>query len=345
MPKANKTAATSKASQKMVKVVIKRRPGSVVAEDPPEPAPAPSQSQRRYPWDSHQDDIVVNSVEVPNRTRRLTGVEHYLHQLSQKKDYKEICTDFDEYRRNGTRKVEGLDIDEEVKEEAEQERRGSGHANEWNTDYSKAPVSPSSNNEYDYQIYTRTATNPAIFLAVARIAQRNLPFINFQSAIRHLPNLSHEEQLPQLHHDVLAEDIVHGGDRKRSDDPVTVLFLPRFYHDGRHALGYYTCSQSEKSSASGSSKARMRDLEQMLFTPCTLEDLEMYGLVRYAACSREQDGSGGSETSVQSVGARGGRWLECDKVEDWEEWEAAFDITRVVWEKRLEETRGDNSCS
>ncbi|KAJ6210308.1 LOW QUALITY PROTEIN: hypothetical protein PSV09DRAFT_1052889, partial [Bipolaris maydis] len=285
-----------------------------------------------YPWDSHQGDIVVNSVETPNKTGRLTGVEHYLQQLSLKEDYKDICTDFDEYRRNGLRVTDAWDPSDEQPDEAEQERY------KHRTDYSSTPIPrpPPVHTEYEHQIYTCTTTNPAICLAIVRIAQHNLPNINFQSAINHLPNLSPAGRLPKLPFGVLAEDIAHKQDVENDED-ITVLFLPRFYHDGRHAVGYFTTDSPPTNSTQGSWKALMQYVRQMLFTPCTLEDLEAYGLIRYAAVSRAQDDIEGGDASVQSIGARGGRWLH---VEDWDERRAAFHIVETLWDKRLGVTTG-----
>ena len=318
----------------MVKVLIKRTPRKGSAATSPDSSTTP-QPPRKYPWDSHQDDVVVNSVETPNKTGRLTGVEHYLQQLSLKKDYKDICTDFDEYRRNGLRETDAWDPSDEQPDEVEQERC------KHRTDYSstRIPRPPPVYTDYEHQIYTCTTTNPAICLAIARIAQHNLPSINFQSAINHLPNLPPMGRLPKLQLGVLAEDISHD-QGEDNEDVVTVLFLPRFHHDGRHALGYYTADPPTSNSAQDSWRACMKDVRQMLFTPCKLEDLEAYGLIRYAAVSRAQDGIEAGDASVQSIGARGGRWLQYDSVEDWDERRAAFHIVEALWDKRMGVTTG-----
>ncbi|EUC27437.1 hypothetical protein COCCADRAFT_31086 [Bipolaris zeicola 26-R-13] len=327
MPKASRPAVTSGPSttansRKMIKVLIKRPPRKLSASTSPDSSTSP-QPLRKYPWDSHQDDIVVNSVETPNQTGRLTGVEHYLQQLSLKKDYKDICIDFDEYRRNGLRATDAWDPSDEQPDE-EQER------------YKPLtiPRPPPVYTEYEHQIYTCTTTNPTICLAIARIAQHNLPNINFQSAINHLPNVPLAARLPKLQLGVLAEDIPHERDEDNYSI-VTVLFLPRFYHDGRHALGYYTADPPTSNSAQDAWRARLKDVRQMLFTPCVLEDLEAYGMIRYAAVSRAQDGIETGDASVQSIGARGGRWLQYDNVEDWDERRTAFHIVEMLWDKRL----------
>ncbi|EUC43137.1 hypothetical protein COCMIDRAFT_101650 [Bipolaris oryzae ATCC 44560] len=317
----------------MAKVVVRRTPRKSDTATSSSSSTTP-QPLRKYPWDSHQDDIVVNSVETPNKTGQLTGVEHYLQQLSLKKDYKDICTDFDEYRCNGLKATDAWDpSDEQPEEEQERYEHLTKHSS------TTIPRPPSVYTEYDHQIYTCTTTNPAICLAIARIAQHNLPNINFQSAINHLPNVPPAGRLPKLQPGVLAEDIPHEQDTE-NDDVITVLFLPRFYHDGRHALGYYTADPPTSNSAQDAWRARLKDVRQMLFTPCVIEDLEAYGMIRYAAVSRAQDDIEAGDASVQSIGARGGRWLQFDSVEDWDERRVAFHIVEMLWDKRMGVTTG-----
>jgi hypothetical protein len=64
-----------------------------------------------YPWDDHQDDIVVNSVEHadPRGQKPLVGVDHYKQSLSQVGHYKHITYDFEDYRTNGKRREVVLD--------------------------------------------------------------------------------------------------------------------------------------------------------------------------------------------------------------------------------------------
>lgn len=275
---------------------------------------------------------MVNSVEDPKRARR-TGVEHYLYKLSLQKDYREICTSFDEYRRNGLTESHSPWFDDEEQDSIEEQR-----ADDERTNYPRAPNPPSSIDAYGYQIYTCATTNPAVLLAITRIGQRNLPFINFQSAINHLPNLSPSTPLPTLQHGVPTEDIPYLA-RPETDILAAILFLPLFYHDGRHALGYLTIPPPDNT-ASDRRQIPARNAKQLLFTPCKLQDLEMYGLITYA------DGRGtqlrteeahrlDSYAHVQSVGVRGGRWVGTNTVEQWGEWREAFNIVARLWEEKL----------
>ncbi|USP78648.1 uncharacterized protein yc1106_05922 [Curvularia clavata] len=340
MPKAKLTTnsgARKTNSKKTVKVIAQRASRKNPSAPPLAPTIAAFKFPPDYPWDSHQDDIVVNSVEIP--TQQLAGAQHYLHQLSLKKDYKKICTDFDEYRCLGSTKPGLSDIDDEEQDGIEQEQ----HTHSTRTNYSKAPNPPPSSTAYEYQIYTCTTTNPAIFLAITRIAQRNLPFINFRSALNHLPNLLPTKRLPKLQFGVLTENILHE-ECAGSDRPVTVLFFPHFYHDGRDAVGYYVPSApARRSSVSGNRQTDVQDTKHMLFTPCTLNELKMYGLITFAYRDRTQEGveireeTNGREL-VQSVGVKGGRWIGADFVEEWEEFRKAFTMVAEVWQKRLDIT-------
>lgn len=358
----------------------------------------PKGSQKDYPWDSHQDDIVVNTTELDTPGRKL-GVEHYRHQLTLRKTYEHIATNLtedqwkmipenalpipwspasnndndsdDDYTK--TRAVHLFQRDEDTKP------------------YTSLPNPNYSRLNYSESIYRATTTNSAVFLAMIRIAEQNLPFIDFDSAITHLPNLAPDSPLPSLPspkdywdkkgrgllkakftEDTLYED-------KKGDESMTVLFLPRFYKDGRHAVGYYGVvpdNETEK-------KLGMEDVVQVLFTPCVTGDLERWGLVQWvhgadsfdearrldeAAREEEEEkeeeaevedreGSKEGETKhngdkdkdvrrhldnehldveyMECVGARGGKWLECDVVEDYNEWIEGFRVVRRIWEKMI----------
>lgn len=267
----------------------------------------------------------MNSVEIP--TQQPTGAQDYLHQLSLRKDYEQICTDFNEYRCRGSTKLGLSDIDDEEQDGIEEEQ----HTHDTKTDYSKAPNPPSSYTTYGYKIYTCKTTNPAIFLAITRIAQRNLPFINFRSALNHLPNLIPTKRLPELQTEILTEDIAHE-ERRGSDRLVTVLFFPHFYHDGRDAVGYFVPSVPARRFMYDPRRPDFQDTEQMLFTPCIQAELETYELITFTNHSTD-----GREW-IQSVGVRDGRWIGIDFVEEWVEFREAFGMVAVVWQKRLETT-------
>lgn len=334
------------ASRPTVKVIIRRRANQqapaatrYVTTSPSQPPP-PS-----HPWDSHQDDVVVNTAEN-GQTARRTGTEHYVHQISLWKGYEHIGTHPNEDARRRKRE------DGEADAEAEADRGGSDEGEgvkqesyededeeyDPSIDFTKAPIlassSPNSSKQlYTSKLYKGTTRNPAVCLAIARLVQRNLPYIDWTSALNHMPNLP-----PGVH----AEDTPARSDKGKGkakmrdvdhDEDLVILFLPDFYHDGRHALGYYMTSPKNP-------KAKEKRVTQILFSPCTSAQLQRYGLITYA--SDKGKGKGKEKASewrhVQSVGASAGRWLDCDVVEDWDEWKEAVGVVGKVWEKRLKQT-------
>ncbi|KAF1851246.1 uncharacterized protein K460DRAFT_362013 [Cucurbitaria berberidis CBS 394.84] len=277
-----------------------------------------------YPWDSYQDAIVVNSVEFSDMQQRV-GAEHYSYMLSCQKHYKHICVGFDEYRYNGL-KIEDLpeldDNDDDEEQDLVQQENLDPTINT-----TRPPDPPPSHYAYPHPIYQATTSNPAIPLAILRIAQKNLSSISFDSAIAHLPNLAHADPLPKLTSNISPEDIKY----KNRDNAIrlNVAFLPEFYNDGRHALGYYTLSQASSSNSSPMN-ARRRMVGACLFTPCTIRDLEVYNLVKFMY-GRKHHGVEG----IKSVGVRQGRWVEKDVVEDWDEWSLMVKVVGRVWQVRL----------
>lgn len=140
----------------------------------------------------------------------------------------------------------------------------------------------------------------------------------------------------------MTEDIAHE-ERRGIDRPVIVLFFPFFYHDGRNAVGYYVPSAPGRNSISDHRHTRAQDANQMLFTPCTQKELEVYGLIAYENRSNTQNrcetsGEYDAQPWIQSVGVKGGRWIDAATVEEWEEFRDAFSIAADVWQKRLEIT-------
>jgi hypothetical protein len=273
-------------------------------------------NQGLYPWDDHQDDIVVNSIEGDldqYLNRSLLGAEHYKTEISRRKDYKHPCAHFDEYRVIGQRAENPLDTDDsnddvDVKHELVEETS-----------------LPTPNEQYDENIYKASTTNPAIFLAIARIAQKNMRFLNFTSALDHLPNLPPDAPLPRLIKGKFTADIPHTA--KDTDMEFTVTFLPKYYADTRHAIGFFTL---ERDLDPASTRVWARTC---LFTPCSTQDLDDYGLVEW--------GLGGKRGGKMSaVGSRGGKWLNSDVVEDWEEWRTCEMVVGNVWGKRVKKCRG-----
>ncbi|EOA89105.1 uncharacterized protein SETTUDRAFT_105409 [Exserohilum turcica Et28A] len=311
--------------------MARRIPGRTAPLATLHPTTARNQCLCPDPWVSHQDDIVVNSVEA-GTVKRRAGVGHYLHKLSLVKGHAHICIDIDEYRRNRPSQSDSpVAGDEEG--EVKQEDYDNNNKPEYGCRYFEAPIPPHRKEEYNFHIYKCTATNPAIFLAIARLAQRNLRFMNFDSAINHLPNLHPTSRLPKLQPNVTAEKIPHDQE-EGFHDPVTIIFLPSFYHDGRHAVGYYTFSPPNSNRALDKSKALMRGFKQILFTPCNVQELEDLGLIAYEPCVAGQSPS--NKKQVQSIGAAGGKWFRCEVVEEWDDWSESFEIVARVWQRRLE---------
>jgi hypothetical protein len=277
-------------------------------------------NQGLYPWDDYQDDIVVNSIEGDldqYLSRSLLGAEHYKNEISRRKDYRHPCVHFDEYRVIGQRAENPLDTED---------------SNDSDADVKPVPHElvekaylPTPNEHYNENIYKASTTNPAIFLAMARIAQKNIRFLNFTSALNHLPNLSPDARLPRLIKGEFTADIAHTA--KDMDIKFTVTFLPKYYGDEHHAVGFFTL---ERDPNPASTRVWARTC---LFTPCSIKDLEEYGLVEWGL-----NGKRGGK--IAAVGSRDGAWLDSDVVEDWEEWRTCEMIVGNVWGKRVKTCRG-----
>ncbi|KAH6866314.1 hypothetical protein BKA58DRAFT_318957 [Alternaria rosae] len=299
-------------------------PQTTAPKAPPAPRsakqPAKPKKEKRYPFDSHQDDIVVNSTELETPGYRR-GVEHYRHQITLRKTYECVTTDFAEDMKKTIPKdaltplvFESRDVED----------------GDTVIDYTRLPKPRTSRPDYLEYIYRATTTNPAVFLAILRVAERNLPFINFDSAITHLPNLPPNARLPAIPtlSALLSNPSESFKASKKGDMEMTILFLPHLYEDGRHAIGYYALAPEADPDVK---QLNPEDVVQILFTPCTISDLVEAG---------RKDGDAGDEEEldieyIEHVGARGGEWLERDVVEDWEEWCTSFRVARRVWEKVL----------
>ncbi|KAF1936023.1 hypothetical protein EJ02DRAFT_438822 [Clathrospora elynae] len=192
--------------------------------------PAPTKKERKgkerkmselparalYPWDSYQDD---------RHHRKLCGV-------ALQGTYTYICTAFQEDQNTISAPV----LEDEFQAVQDESLRS------WTPgpgiDYTKPALPPPSRSTYDSQIYGAKTSNPAVFLSIIKLAQKNLPFVNWDSTIKHLPNLSSADPLPKLVSGPFADDItIPTANHKHK--LLTLLFLPHFYTDIRHALGYY----------------------------------------------------------------------------------------------------------
>jgi hypothetical protein len=311
-----------------------RRPAANLQPAPSRVAKAPKKSARparvapkEYPWDSHQDDIIVETVEEDGRRpgSQRAGAADYIHQLSQKADYEHITTNFDKYRRNSTKEADLPQYDDSEQDEGREWEEQAG------IDYTVIPSPPEAMSDYDERIYKTATSNPVVFLAIIRLAQHNLPFLDFDGAISHLPNHPPADALPTLTPGTFAADLPFLN--KTTDTSMTILFLPSFYEDTRHALGFYTFAPPAHLS-SNPAKTLFQSVQSVVFTPCTSRDLETYDLVEYLQ-GRQKKGNSRNLEAIRCVGAREGRWLDEQTVEDYEEWSEGVRIVRCVWERRV----------
>jgi hypothetical protein len=300
------------------KVVVLPRHTTSKSDHPTTSKPARPVGRRYnlglYPWDDYQDIIVVNSVEEEDDqdlTHQLVGAEHYRAVISQHDDYKHVCVHFNEYRAHGQRVQDLSDTDDEddamrVKPEP--------HLDIEDTHL------PTPRSNYDQPIYQAWTTNPAVFLAIARIAQRNLRFLDLTSALDHLPNHPPDQPLPELVKGEFANDLPQAS--KKSDIKFTIVFLPNYYEDARHALGFFTLEDD----AEPQHPKRVRT-RTCLFTPCSTADLQEYGLVEQAAGKRVG--------KIKAVGGYDGEWLDAGIVEDWDDWRTCEMVAGRIWDKKV----------
>ncbi|KAL6704638.1 hypothetical protein ACN47E_008035 [Coniothyrium glycines] len=189
-------------------------------------------------------------------------------------------------------------------------------------EYTLQPTPPATRLSYSTDIYTGTTRNPAVFLGILRIAQKNLPFLNLDSALQHVPNVGSNDALPDPQPGTFLDDHAWRPGRAASAEMLSVSCLPRFYSDGRHALGYYTLS------ASGAGRPGQGLLRTALFTPCTTEELLVWDLLVWGEDKRQQ------------IAVREGRWVGKDVVEEYEEWSRVYKVVAGIWETRMAFTMG-----
>ncbi|KZM19430.1 hypothetical protein ST47_g9416 [Ascochyta rabiei] len=270
-------------------------------------------------YEKHQDIIPVNSVENEENRQQLTGVKHYLHMMSQLGLNAKPSLDHIDYRSLGG----AQDATDTVFDET------SSHIPPTTQ---PLPSPPSSLPDYNQSIYFGTTQNPVVFLSILRIAQHNLPSLDLSSALNHLPNMHASDTLPRLHPSAPGNlaplSFIDALPALPRTDKVKihVAFLPAFYADARHSIGYFEILLSPR----GAKKVGV-----CLFSPCAEEDLRRYGLVEYLQ-GRDDDGAEG----MRRVGAGLGYWVTKDTVEEYEEWSLAWRIAQRVWEGRLKFARG-----
>jgi len=254
------------------------------------------------PTDSHQDDIVVNSIEI-KQYGDSAGATHYVECLSRHENYDKISITFDEYRTNG-RDFKSLPNFDRYRNECPATKR------EATIDYSKPPTGHAS--EYlTHPIYKGQTKNPLVCLAIIRIAQTNLPSINFNSALDHIHNIRPTDPFPQLpKNGQFADDVKYIP--RAGDSSIKTIFIPEYYLDGRHALGFYVRIQSS--------------IASVLFTPCTDEDLNRHGLFKLAA----GEDHGTWEETVVAV--NDGKWFSKAEIGYWR---PGFNWVSDYWASRL----------
>lgn len=262
-------------------------------------------------------DAALGSVELSRAQSHLVGIAHYRKILEQRQDLQKLCDNSVlEPGGNCTPTGELIDIDD-----ATQSTRSS--VPDPGIDYTKRPAAPTTQSEYESDIYSATTYSAAVCLAIIRIAEKNLSSIDFSSAVTQLPNLAPTDALPALPRGTFTGNLPYT--RRESSIPVKIAFLPEYYADYRHALGYY-CHRPDLANPGRT------QLTTIVFTPCTTADLENWDMLRYEA-GKEGDGVYGFDV----VGVEGGRWLDVDSVEDCTEWDFAYRVT-MRWEKRVSQT-------
>ncbi|KAL1793682.1 hypothetical protein ACET3X_008664 [Alternaria dauci] len=349
----------------------------------PHKQPPKIPKKREYPWDSHQDNIVVNSTEL-NTSGRKRGIDHYRHQLTLRNTYEHITTDFaEDMKKFVPRDTLPVPVSSSPQSSSSKTKNQNDDGDKAHVDDDKPwdgqtrlPKPKFIRVHYEEPIYRGRTSNPAVFLAITRIAERNLPFINFDSALAHLPNRSVTAALPCLpfHHPpgqrwkgkekaVFTDDLPY--QEKKDDRVMTVLFLPAFYEDDKHAVGYYDVAPGRD----GTQRLEAENVVQLLFTPCDTEDLVRWGLVQWVydaasideareldAAAKKMDEEAYKERSrseqmqevesedrraepdaefMECVGARRGKWLDFSVVEDYAEWAEGFRVVRRIWERMI----------
>ena len=298
-----------------------------------------------------RDQLLVNSVErSPFRAPPLTGLEHYMHMMHQSGLDTILSQDETDTHKpsdaqngavtNGTL-TNGTTTNGTTANRSNTHPAHRAHANaptpppSAHTAPLTAPTPPQPQTHYDHPIYTGTTHNPAVFLAILRIASANLPYLNLLSALNHIPNIHPADPLPVLHpatQENLAPqpflDSAFAWQKKHGDEEVRVAFLPNFYDAGeRHAIGFWTTRADEQ-------QPGQMMLGTAFVTPCCEGELAAWGLVEY---TEEKEGEG---MLLERVGCAAGRWVQRDTVEEYDEWKVAFCVAGKAWEGRVKLSKG-----
>lgn len=277
-------------------------------------------------FNTYQNTLIVNSVEEESNRQRLAGMEHYRHMMNingydAKPSLDRVVGGDSGASQDDMSTSDIFDNDVEPDTLTGSSTRGTQPA---------LPASPSS---YSQPIYSGTTHSPVVFFSILRIAQQNLPSLDLTSALNHLPNIHPGDSLPQLRLSAPGNlapvpFIDNNAPPQRSNDAdISIAFLPTFYSDARHALGYFEVLPNTHNS---------KKVGVCLFTPCTEDDLRRYGLVEYLT-GREDEGVEG----MSKVGASEGMWLDRDVVEEYEEWSLVWKVVSGVWKGRFDKTLGE----
>jgi hypothetical protein len=197
----------------------------------------PQECRSIKPCDSHQDDIVVHSVETDLGSIPV-GVEHYVQELAKKDSYEHIGTDFAQYR------GKGIDASELAHLNEHRHPDTSLKTKQKSTKQPALDTLPDARSKNYNPVYEGRTYNPLIPLAIVRIAQKNMLSFNFDSALDHLPNVDPCDPFPDLPGDGVFLDTLEykgkSGDNYTHDDdfPIHISFIPSYYADGRHCIGF-----------------------------------------------------------------------------------------------------------
>jgi hypothetical protein len=287
------------------------------------------------PNDSLQDEH-VNSIEfAPIGRSARTGIEHYLFIAKTKaKNYATVSVDFNPYKHAAP---PGAPPGDPLPETAPQMLDLGPPDPRYNY-----KLQPEHWENYALPIYKAKTYNPLLALAITRLAEKNLPFINWTSELAHLPNVGPQTLPPEFPPPEAGEpmpylDAATTWTVLPGDQVITIVFLPEYYIDGRHALGFYT------------RKMPSRLLCSIICTPCTTAELRAAGLLDLAPVasgvpiSAIQDGAVGREDMHMKwgwfgVGVNGGEWLYPTLESDIIEWEDVEDVVGFEWVVRVRVT-------
>lgn len=314
----------------------------VAIEDPP-PLHQERPSGGIKPVDTFQD-FAINSVEVPaTGPIKRSGLEHYRNFVRHHaRYYKCISVDFKSYRHTAPPNAPPGHALPDI----EPPNLDLGPQNP-EIDYTKHPRQ---NTEYAQPIYKSYTYNPLVALAVIRLAQKNLPFVDFSSDLHHLPNVGPGTFPPQFPH--MEDERMPFLDKTvmwrvlENYQVIRVVFLPRYFTDGRHALAFYT------------RKEPSRRLCSLVCAPCTTAEIRLAGLLDILPFARDLPSSDidndviGEDYALLhwndvEIGGTGGEWLYPTLEEDKGKWEDSEDVVGWEWMVRMKLTlrQIDEDCA